>query len=511
MQERGGETMRETPIDGSDFGSNYWRGAPTLPDIVAPTTSTLIDDTVFRLLADNIPTLCWIANGDGYIFWYNRRWHEYCGSTPEQMEGWGWQSVHDPAKLDAVMAEWTHSIATGEPFEMTFPLRGADGVFRPFLTRIQPVRDASGDVARWFGVNTDVSAQYRVEDRLNVVQGRGQSVLASMNEGFVLLDRDFHVLDINAEGLRLDQRNREELVGRSHWEAWPGSEGQSQGELYKRVARTGIPETQEVEYEWHHGELAWIEVRAFPHPEGVAVFFRDVGDRKRAEIDLRASEARMRAILDASPVGLVFAEAPVGKIIGGNARAEEILGHPIYHSADVAHYGEWISFHADGRQVEGHEYPLARVIKGEETRAELDVLYQRGDRSLAYVRFVATHVDDAGKITGGVVASLDVDRERRAELRQALFLELADRTRLLDEPREIVRAAVELLGKHLGASRVGFGELTADEKYVIYEVDYTDGVETLIGTYPVETFGVGNVADLRAGRTTIYADVTLDL
>ena len=102
MQERGGETMRETPIDGSDFGSNYWRGAPTLPDNVAPTTSTLIDDTVFRLLADNIPTLCWIANGDGYIFWYNRRWHEYCGSTPEQMEGWGWQSVHDPAKLDAV-------------------------------------------------------------------------------------------------------------------------------------------------------------------------------------------------------------------------------------------------------------------------------------------------------------------------------------------------------------------------------------------------------------------------
>ncbi|WP_198283313.1 PAS domain-containing protein [Sphingomonas sp. PAMC 26617] len=503
--------MNKSQGSNADFGSSYWRAPAALPYIVSPSTGASIDDTAFRLLADNIPTLCWIADGDGFIFWYNRRWHEYCGSTPEQMEGWGWQSVHDPAKLDAVMAEWTHSIATGEPFEMTFPLRGADGMLRPFLTRIQPVRDATGDVVRWFGVNTDVSAQYIVEDRLNVVQGRGRSVLASMNEGFALLDHEFRVLDINAEGLRFDQRGRDDIVGRSHWEVWPGSEDSSYGELYKRVARTGVPETAEFKYEWHHGGSAWMEVRAFPHPEGVAVFYRDIGDRKRAEAEMRAGEARMRAVLEASPVGLVFAEAPVGKIIGGNARAEEILGHAIYHSTDVAHYGEWVSFHGDGRQVEGYEYPLARVITGAETRAELDVLYQRGDRGLAYVRFVATPiVDDAGNITGGVVASLDVDRERRAELRQALFLELADRTRLLDEPREIVRTAVELLGKHLGVSRVGFGELTPDERHVVYEVDYTDGVENLIGTYPVEAFGVGNVADLRAGRTTAYADVTLD-
>ena len=60
------------------------------------------------------------------------------------MEGWGWQSVHDPEVLPTVMERWTSSIATGEPFEMTFPLRGSDGVFRPFLTRVQPVRDMSG-------------------------------------------------------------------------------------------------------------------------------------------------------------------------------------------------------------------------------------------------------------------------------------------------------------------------------------------------------------------------------
>ena len=58
-----------------------------------------VADEDFRLLGDNIPTLAWMANADGYIFWYNRRWHEYCGTTPAEMEGWGWQSVgHAPGR-----------------------------------------------------------------------------------------------------------------------------------------------------------------------------------------------------------------------------------------------------------------------------------------------------------------------------------------------------------------------------------------------------------------------------
>ncbi|GFO61163.1 hypothetical protein GMST_34880 [Geomonas silvestris] len=120
----------------------------------------------FRTLAGAIPQLCWMANGDGWIFWYNKRWYEYTGTTPEQMEGWGWQSVHDPQALPEVMERWRESIATGEPFDMVFPLRGADGVFRPFLTRVIPVRDSEGRVTRWFGSNTDITEQREREELL---------------------------------------------------------------------------------------------------------------------------------------------------------------------------------------------------------------------------------------------------------------------------------------------------------------------------------------------------------
>jgi polar amino acid transport system substrate-binding protein len=82
------------------------------------------------------------------------------------MEGWGWQSVHDPEMLPNVLERWNASIATGEPFEMEFPLRGVDGNFRPFLTRVLPLKDAQERVVQWFGTNTDITERKRAEDAL---------------------------------------------------------------------------------------------------------------------------------------------------------------------------------------------------------------------------------------------------------------------------------------------------------------------------------------------------------
>ena len=123
----------------------------------------------FRTLADNIPTLCWMAEPDGAVFWYNLRWYEYTGRTTEQQLGWGWRSVHDPEVLPLVEARWRHSLTTGEPFEMTFPVRGADGQFRPFLTRVVPLRDSAGRIVRWFGTNTDISQQLEDEEHLRLM------------------------------------------------------------------------------------------------------------------------------------------------------------------------------------------------------------------------------------------------------------------------------------------------------------------------------------------------------
>ncbi len=111
----------------------------------------------FLTLAEGLPVLCWMAEPDGHVYWYNQRWYDFTGTTRSEMEGWGWQSVYDPEALPSALERWRVSLSTGEPLEMTFPLRGADGVFRMFLTRIVPVHDAEGRVRRWLGTNVDVA------------------------------------------------------------------------------------------------------------------------------------------------------------------------------------------------------------------------------------------------------------------------------------------------------------------------------------------------------------------
>ena len=133
-----------------------------------------------RLLANTIPQLAWMAHPDGSIFWYNRRWYEYTGTTLDQMQGWGWQSVHDPTVLAQVLERWKESIAAGEAFEMIFPLKGANGQFCPFLTRVNPLRDEQGRILYWFGTNTDISEIKRMEEALRDADRRKDEFLATL-------------------------------------------------------------------------------------------------------------------------------------------------------------------------------------------------------------------------------------------------------------------------------------------------------------------------------------------
>ena len=119
----------------------------------------------FHALAESIPQLAWIMDAKGYIFWFNQRWFDYTNTTLDGMKGQGWRSVHDPAEVDRVVKHLSHCVSTGEVWEDTFPLRGADGTYRWFLSRAQPIRDESGKIVRWFGTNTDVEDQ-RLSEKL---------------------------------------------------------------------------------------------------------------------------------------------------------------------------------------------------------------------------------------------------------------------------------------------------------------------------------------------------------
>jgi len=120
----------------------------------------------FRELADNISQFAWTADASGWIYWYNKRWHDYTGTNLEEMQGWGWQKVHHPEHVNRVVQRIRQSFETGTPWEDTFPLRSKNGDYRWFLSRALPIRNKSGDVIRWFGTNTDVTEQIEAENAL---------------------------------------------------------------------------------------------------------------------------------------------------------------------------------------------------------------------------------------------------------------------------------------------------------------------------------------------------------
>lgn len=119
----------------------------------------------FRILAEAIPVICWTADSNGWIDWYNHRWYEFTGQTTDDAAGWGWQAAHHPDDFLEVMRQWPQCIASGDPFEMEYRLRRYDGEYRWFLARAEPLRGDDGSILRWYGSNADIDAQRTAHER----------------------------------------------------------------------------------------------------------------------------------------------------------------------------------------------------------------------------------------------------------------------------------------------------------------------------------------------------------
>jgi PAS domain S-box-containing protein len=215
-------------------------------------------DLEFRKLAEHIPTLCWIADAEGYITWYNPRWYAYTGKTPSDMEGWGWQSVHDLRTLPDILEQWKAAISAARPFEMIFTIRGADGVLRPFLTRINPAFDPSGAVINWYGVNTDISLQVQAEDAVEKTEARFRLLADSMPQLVWSAkpdgDRDYH----NARWYDYTGSP----IGSCDGQAWaeqvhPEDRAAALG-VWARALKTGEPFQSEYRLRRRSGDYRWV-------------------------------------------------------------------------------------------------------------------------------------------------------------------------------------------------------------------------------------------------------------
>lgn len=254
-------------------------------------TDGAIRDSERRLqsFVNSLPALAWIADASGYITWYNDRWYTYTGTTPEQMEGWGWKSVHDPEVLPAVLDRWTGSIQSGQPFEMVFPLRGEDGVFRPFLTRVEPFRSAGGEILHWFGTNVEVDALQKAQLALAKSEETLNQMLKATKDAVVSVNRKWELTYLNPKA-ELLYGSASTLLGKNLWESFPDAmyDGSPFVEHYYRAMDEGVAGHFEAEYAEPLNFTIGLEV--YPTKDGIVTFSRDVTQVKHATAAILQNE-----------------------------------------------------------------------------------------------------------------------------------------------------------------------------------------------------------------------------
>lgn len=248
---------------------------------------------------------------------------------------------------------------------------------------------------------------------------------------------------------------------------------------------------------------------------------RQAADKLQRQTDLlqtvadHVSEAVFQLDLD----GVVtFANRTAHVVLGWEPGT--LIGQDLH---EAAHH-----HHPDGSPFPASECGFVAAIEEGRTLRERDATFFSRDGTPVEVVCSNAPVTEGGRIVGAVLTVSDVTGRRRderrlremnvelegrvgerhaAEVRQRFLLDLTDTFREQGDPRSRMQVAVDALGSHLQASRVGYALIERDGVTAVLGTEYVDGVAPLADTYPIETFGPGNIANLKKGRTSVYPDV----
>jgi PAS domain S-box-containing protein len=248
-------------------------------------------------VANALPGLVWTALPDGQIDFLNHRWCEYTGLSLDEGCGHAWRTAIHPEDLPKLVDCWRSIVSSGEPGEMEARLRRFDGEYRWFLMSSSPMRNEAGQIVKWHGLNTDIEDRTRAEEALRLHELSLNLIVESIPVPIAVTTPSGEVEALNRPTLEYFGETFQELKG------WKTSDVVHPDDLQHTIAAqrqahaTGHAYSVQSRHRRADGIYGWFTVLGFPLRDTQGRILRwfhlliDIDDRKRAEEQLRRSEA----------------------------------------------------------------------------------------------------------------------------------------------------------------------------------------------------------------------------
>jgi PAS domain S-box-containing protein len=285
-----------------------------------------------RLIVDTIPGLVAMLTPAGEVDFVNHRLVEYCGQPLEAMKQWGTNGTVHSKDLPRVVQVFTQAITAGEPYDFEARIRRFDGVYSWFQLRGLPLRDTGAQIARWYVLLTDTDDRKRAEDTIHASERNLKLIIDTIPALAWSARPDGSAEFFNQHYLDFIGLSAEQASGWGWTSAVHPEDSYGLSATWQRIMASEAPGEAEARLRRHDGAYRWFLLRANPLRDEAGDIVKwygvntDIEDRKRAEQELRRSEARKAAILD-SALDCIVTIDHAGCITEFNPAAERTFGY----------------------------------------------------------------------------------------------------------------------------------------------------------------------------------------
>jgi diguanylate cyclase (GGDEF)-like protein/PAS domain S-box-containing protein len=317
-------------------------------------------------------------------------------------------SFYAPESRERLMAAFNACCEDGISFDDEFEVITRQGEHLWVRAIGKAVRDDEGRIIQVQGASQDITEQKQLRENLSQLAHRLTITLDSITDSFFTLDTEWRFTYVNREAERILKRPGGELLGQPIWQSFPDAEGSRFQKEYQRAASEQVA----VHFEAFNPRLnSWLEVHVYPSTEGLAVYFRDINERKATEHQLTLLERSVES--STNGVIIVDAQRADWPIVYVNAAFERITG-----------YSRSQALGRNCRFLQGEETDPATIKQlksGIAEQREVHVVirnYRRDGTVFWNDLYISPVLDENGQVTHfiGVQNDISEQREYQAQL-----------------------------------------------------------------------------------------------